>query len=498
MPAGENVEYVISLKDLFTGKLAEADAKAKAFELTMGQVGSAIAGAFAVGAISNFISTSVAAFSEAEKASAQLTASLKSTGAESWTTKAALDAQALSLMRLSTFDDDAITGSQSLLLTFTNIRGEIFDRTMPAIVDLATKMGGDLQGATIQLGKALQDPTTGMTALTRSGVSFSQQQKEVIKNMQETGNLAGAQTLILEELNRQFGGSAAAAAGTYSGQMAILNHEFMNVKEEIGGMVAALLIKLKPVLEDVVSGLKNGVEWLKEHEDAIKAGAVAVGVFAAAWTAYLLPSALATAATFLMEGAFWALSVAMTANPIGLVIAGLAALAGAFYYAWQRSETFRGVILGVWGVLKGLFSFIMNTGSGVGQVLSGIFNRDPEQIAEGVGNIKKAWQNLDVEGDYNKGFMSAASAAAQGPGPAGKMVPKGMAPTAPGMTPTKAPGASSVTGQKSYVVNISIGDLIKEFTVQTTTMVEGSAKVKELVTQSLLSAVNDSQIIAER
>ena len=104
-------------------------------------------------------------------------------------------------------------------------------------------MGGDLQGATLQVGKALQDPTTGMLALRRAGVSFSVSQQEVIKNLQATGDLAGAQSLILAELNKEFGGSAQADANTYAGQMMILKHEFANVKEEIGGIVMRLVIQ---------------------------------------------------------------------------------------------------------------------------------------------------------------------------------------------------------------------------------------------------------------
>ena len=76
-----------------------------------------------------------------------------------------------------------------------------------------------------------------------------------------------------------------------------------------------------------------------------------------------------------------------------------------------------------------------------------------------------------------------------------------VAPKTSGSTPStsvKTPKASSVTGQKSYNINIKIDSLVKEFTVSTTTVGEGAQKIKDIVTQVMLSAVNDSQLIAER
>jgi phage-related minor tail protein len=233
----ENVEYILSLKDLFSDKIRGADMAAKGLSGTMAGIATLAAAGFGlIGGIS-FLKSSAEAFNEADKAGAQLNATLASTGFAAGRTREQLDAQADALMRVSTFDDDAITGAQSLLLTFTNIRGEILDKTTPAILDLATKMGGDLKGATIQVGKALQDPTHGMLALRKAGISFSEAQQKVIKDMQATGDLAGAQQMILAELNKEFGGSAQADAATYSGQMTILKHEFANVKEEIGGVL---------------------------------------------------------------------------------------------------------------------------------------------------------------------------------------------------------------------------------------------------------------------
>jgi ABC-type transporter Mla subunit MlaD len=67
-------------------------------------------------------------------------------------------------------DEDTLNQVIAQLLTFTNVQGEQFKGAVVAAQNLATMLDGDLQSAAIQLGKALNDPTEGLTALTRSGV----------------------------------------------------------------------------------------------------------------------------------------------------------------------------------------------------------------------------------------------------------------------------------------------------------------------------------------
>jgi phage-related minor tail protein len=228
-----------------------------------------------------FLKGSVEAFNESEQASAQLDATLKSTANAANLNREALDEQALSLMNTSLFDDDAITHTQGLLATFTNIKDAIYMDAVPAIADLATKLGGDLQGATIQVGKALNDPIHGITALSRAGVSFSESQKNVIENLQKTGDIAGAQRIILAELNKEFAGSALASATTGTGAYTVLQHQMGNVKEEIGGIVVAIGNELLPMfvsmvegIHDVVQGLKDGWKWIKENRVVFESLAV--------------------------------------------------------------------------------------------------------------------------------------------------------------------------------------------------------------------------------
>ena len=503
----ENVEYVLSLKDLFSSKINDANRSAQGLETTMkGIAGLAAIGFGLIGGI-DFLKDSVRAFNEADKAGAQLNATLASTGGIAGRTKEQLDKQAESLMKMSTFDDDAITGAQSLLLTFTNIRGEILDKTTPAILDLATKMGGDLQGATMLVARAMNDPISGLTMLSRKGITFTDTQKEMMKQMTLTGNIAGAQSMILEELNKKFGGSAQADANTYSGQMTILQHEFMNVKEEIGGVIMKLVVGLKPALERGIELFSNTVHWLKENKEIIEGVVISVSALGLAWGAFNIVGVLSSITVYGLMESIIGLTAAMYANPVGIIVGAFVLLGTVIYTAWQKSETFRGGVLGIWEVMKGFFSFIMNTGSGVANIMQGILSGDPSQVIGGVQQVKDAWKNLDVAGDFNRGMLSGASAVAgQGGlntdfGNGGNKITGKFASTSSN-TPTSKAGAgksaSSVTGQKVYTINIKIDNLVKDFKVSTTNITEGAGKVKELVAQALLSAVNDSQIIADR
>jgi uncharacterized protein YfkK (UPF0435 family) len=182
--------------------------------------------------------------SRQDAALAQLNATLASTGGVSGKTAEQLTSTASSLQKITRYGDEAIIEMQSLLLTFKDIKGDQFDETSKAVLDMATAMGTDLKSAAIQLGKALNDPAKNLSALSRSGITFSESQAETIKQMQAMGDMAGAQTLILAELESQFGGSAEAARDTLGGALEGLGNAWGDLFEAqgdaTGGMVESL------------------------------------------------------------------------------------------------------------------------------------------------------------------------------------------------------------------------------------------------------------------
>lgn len=142
----------------------------------------------------------------------QLEQVIKSTGMAAGVTADQAKELANSLSQVTNFGDDAIEAGESLLLTFTGIGEDVFPRATETMLDMSQALGQDMKSSAVQLGKALNDPINGMTALSRVGVSFTDQQKEMITTMQEAGDVAGAQAVILDELSKEFGGSAKALA----------------------------------------------------------------------------------------------------------------------------------------------------------------------------------------------------------------------------------------------------------------------------------------------
>lgn len=142
----------------------------------------------------------------------------------------------------SLFGDDQIQQASNLLLTFGNIKGETFELATALTVDLAQALGGAPADQAMMLGKALNDPVKGLTALGRAGLTFSEEQKAVIEAMVETGDIAGAQAIIIEELNRQVGGQAAAAAEAAGG--------IEQFKARMGETFETIATQLLPILND--------------------------------------------------------------------------------------------------------------------------------------------------------------------------------------------------------------------------------------------------------
>jgi len=173
---------------------------------------------------------------EQERVTRQLDAAIKSTGGSAGFTTKQLEEMAAGLQKTTNFGDEAILGMQSLLLTFTNLKGDILPATTMAVLDLSERMGTDLQSSALQLAKALNDPIANLGALSRAGIQFSVDQKKVIKSLWEAGEQAKAQKIILKELEVQFGGSAKAARDSFGGALKSLGNAFNDLLEGDGGL----------------------------------------------------------------------------------------------------------------------------------------------------------------------------------------------------------------------------------------------------------------------
>jgi hypothetical protein len=233
---------------------------------------------------------STKAWQDKRKIVMQTGAVLRSTGQKAGVTAKDVDTLSTSLSRKTGKDDEAIRGSQNLLLSFRQIRNEsgagndVFNQATVAVGDLSAAMGMDLNSAALQVGKALNDPERGFKRLQRIGVSFSKSQEDRIKLFTEEGDRASAQKVILGELTKEFGGSAAAQATALDR----LHVSWGNIEEAIGQGVAPaidavsrrldhLFVRMEPDLLRLNKSLKR--VWGRKDltfEDKIDVSATAV------------------------------------------------------------------------------------------------------------------------------------------------------------------------------------------------------------------------------
>jgi hypothetical protein len=230
----------------------------------LGPLGASVAGMFAVDAVIGWGREAVTAFQGAQMAMAKVEQAIISTGGAAGYSLEELKQRSDELQATTLFDgDDILNKATAQLLTFTNIAGEQFTKAQDAALDLATVLDGDLQSSAIMIGKALNDPVKGLTAMGKAGIQFSEDQKTTIQSLVETNRLADAQTIILQELERQYGGQAAAAAEAEGGVTQI-NRAWGDFQEEVGGAIMSMFDAAdgSSLLVDGIRALTDGFQWL--------------------------------------------------------------------------------------------------------------------------------------------------------------------------------------------------------------------------------------------
>jgi hypothetical protein len=303
--------------------------------------------------IAAFAGLATKSFVDSAKAIAQVEAAVKSTGGAAGKSVDGLAKMASELQRVSLFDDDEILQNVTAnLLTFTNVAGTEFDRAQQAVLDLSTRLGTDLTSATVQVGKALNDPIKGVTALGRAGVQFSAQQKELIATLVESGDVAGAQAVILSELETQFGGAAAAAAN--ADPYTQLANEIGNLAEEFGGIINDALKPLLAFIRDVVDEVKG---W----SDETKTLAVVIGGLLAALGPTLIAVGALINSFVTLRGALKLLTIeqlklnaAALANPYVLLAAAMVGLGVAIFQMSKRATDAETKVAGLRDKIDGL------------------------------------------------------------------------------------------------------------------------------------------------
>ncbi len=232
---GKSFQQITSAAKDYERQLNKTTKTQSEFGKTIRTLGAGLA----VRELARFGKESIDLAREQARVEAQLATAIQSTGGAAGLSSRELRNLASELQNTTNFGDEATIAAEALLLTFTNIGRDVFPATVKAVQNVSTAMGQDLNQSAIQVGKALNDPIEGLSALRRVGIQFTDAQERQIKNFVELNDIASAQGIILAELNRQFGGSAEAAREADGGIIA-LGNSFGDLQEQIGGLLLQL------------------------------------------------------------------------------------------------------------------------------------------------------------------------------------------------------------------------------------------------------------------
>jgi hypothetical protein len=307
-------EYVGTGLDKFKRELAQAETKTKKAGLVIKKA--MLPATAALGAFGGFMINAAKGAEEARQANQRLGNVLDSMGFESATDRVASYAE--SLEKTIAVDADVIKATQTKLATFSNLTktvnkaGGAFDRATVAALDMAAAGFGTAEGNAVQLGKALQNPIKGITALAKSGIDFTEQEKDKIRTLVESNKLLEAQDMILAAIEKQVGGTAEESASSFDK----MRFALAGVADTFGDM-------LLPVIDALAPKLQAFALWAQANPGLMK---------------------LVTIAFVGLTSAVVALNIAMALNPITLIAAAIAGLIGLLVVAYARFDGFRKVV----------------------------------------------------------------------------------------------------------------------------------------------------------
>ena len=159
-------------------------------------------------------------------------------------------------------------------------------------------------------------------------------------------------------------------ADQYANVQANLNEKWRQFKAEIGepllqNVVLPAMDKLSGVVDKLSSGYKDLTKWISENKTTVQ---ILIGVFASATAGLVAYKSAMTAMAIVKTVTKWLdgmtlsqklLNIAMSMNPIGIVIALIGALVTAFVYFWNTSEEFRNFWIELWNSIKETFNAVV-------------------------------------------------------------------------------------------------------------------------------------------
>jgi hypothetical protein len=429
----EEVRYEVKLDgtDKFEHGIDGMKHHANEFHEAMGELKKTLIEFFAIEKIMEFGEESFKEFEKNKTSVAELTQMYNNNSKSVSLNLGELKELAEQQEKLTGIHSESTMAAEENLMKFKDIKVS-YEEIIPLAGDMAKQFGG-IENAANMLGRAMEDPKRAMRLLVQAGVSPEQQQ--MFQNLEKTGQAAKAQAFLMDTLKGKYEGLAKAAYDADLGaQFEIATKE---IKESVGELIEKGFLKLVPYIKAAFDKIKEFVEWLKDHEQGIKEFATVIGIattaFGLYWAALKIGAAwtaIVTAYTVIMESTFisiasaydiltaaqWAINAAMTANPIGLIIAAIAALVIGIYEAYQHFETFRKIVDVTWVAIKSfgkvLWDDLIFPFTSAYHVVAAFYDVLSGDFAGAEGHMKAIGQNaLDMANDVANGIRDIQLAA---------------------------------------------------------------------------------------
>ena len=225
----------------------------------------------------------VSAAAEASGVLAVATTTIENMGSQSGVTVEGVQALATNLQQTAGFSDEATIAAAGLIARYGELNNEvgegndIFDRTLTVGADLARVLGTDITSAADLLGKAVANPEAGIGRLARQFPVLRGEVGETIVSLQQSGDLLGAQRLLLDTVSESVEGAAAAYGDSLAGQLDIAKESMGELAESAGGVLAPAVTDLATDLTELFSTGSGAVTWANETIESVSGISDAMG-----------------------------------------------------------------------------------------------------------------------------------------------------------------------------------------------------------------------------
>lgn len=291
-------------------------------------------------------------------------------------------------------------------------------------------------------------------------------------------------------------------------QMALMNRELVTGQFASNGFLInitrATLAMLRFATVGIFQALKGLGALVLSFVTGGTASATFAGIASASFGAFRLSAVTACRAV----------GVAIMNIPIiGWIAAAIAALVALGVYFWNTSTKFRAVLKGLGAAFvatfKGIWTLAKNVFGSIGDLIKAAFSLDGQGIKDAINRLKGGFSEFGT--NVGKAFNNAynaemeagkkAEAARNKKGQPGLNAGGGEVPMVdvPGVIPPDPTGSSLATvgggnsdsGGRVRNVTVNVDKLVERFEIHTTNLSEDLGKVKDMVGEALLSALND-------